>query len=83
MKNSIDDLRDHLFDVIERLKSNGDPEASENEKIKLEDAKMICNAADCIIESIRVQNDFLGIISKAENPDKVISNIPKVLEQKS
>jgi len=83
MKNKIDDLRDHLFDVIERLKSNGDPEASENEKIKLEDAKMICNAADCIIESIRVQNDFLGIISKAENPDKVISNIPKVLEQKS
>lgn len=80
MKNKIDDLRDHLFDVIERLKSNGDPEASENEKIRLEDAKMICNAADCIIESIRVQNDFLGIISKAENPDKVISNIPKVLE---
>ena len=83
MKNSIDDLRNHLFDVIERLKSNGDPEASENEKIKLEDAKMICNAADCIIESIRVQNDFLGIISKAENPDKVISNIPKVLELKN
>lgn len=80
MKNKIDDLRNHLFDVIERLKSNGDPDASENEKIRLEDAKMICNAADCIIESIRVQNDFLEIISKAENPDKVISNIPKVLE---
>lgn len=83
MKNSIDDLRNHLFDVIERLKSNGDPEASENEKIKLEDAKMICSAADCIIDSIRVQNEFVGIISKAENPDKVLLNKPKVLEQKN
>lgn len=51
--------------------------------MKNNDAKMICNAADCIIDSIRVQNDFLGIISKAENPDKVIMNKPKVLEQKN
>lgn len=83
MKNSIDDLRNHLFEVIERLKCNGDPGASENEKIKLEDAKMICSTADCIVDSIRVQNEFLEILGKSENPNQVAGAIPKILEEKN
>ena len=82
MKNNIVDLQNHLFETIERLKNNNDPKAEPCEKIALDDARMICSAADCIIDSVRVQNEFLSIVGKAENPTAISNMIPKALENK-
>lgn len=53
--NSMDDLRNHLFDVIERLKTNGDPDATDKDKISIEDAKAIGNIAKTLIDSAKVE----------------------------
>lgn len=71
-KNSMRDLQNHLFETIERLKANNDPQASENEKIDLPTAKAICHAASVIIDSAKAENEFLGIIAKADNREAVM-----------
>ncbi|MDA3943682.1 MAG: hypothetical protein PF694_09110 [Bacteroidetes bacterium] len=65
-KNDLPALRDHLFEVIERLKSNQDPDASECEKIDINTAKAITDTAKTIIESAKVEVDFLKLISDEE-----------------
>jgi len=72
-RNSMSDLQNHLFETIERLKANNDPSASENERIDLATAKAINQAAATIIESAKVEVEFLAIIAKAENPEAVIT----------
>jgi hypothetical protein len=65
--NDLTALRNHMFEVIERLKSNNDPEASECEKMDIETAKAITNAAQSIIHSAKIEVDFLKIIAKGDN----------------
>jgi glutamine synthetase type III len=55
-KNKITDLRDHLFEVIERLK-----ETDSKESIDLEKAKAIADTAQVIINSVKVEVDFMKI----------------------
>ncbi|MFH0757348.1 MAG: hypothetical protein V2B15_08685 [Bacteroidota bacterium] len=50
MKNKIEDLRDHLFETIELLKAG---------KLQTGDAKAITNAAQTIINSAKVEVDFI------------------------
>ena len=50
MKNSIEDLRNHMFETIELLK---------NGEIDSKDAKAITNAAQTIINSAKVEVDFI------------------------
>ncbi len=50
MQNKIPDLRDHLFDTIEQLKTG---------KMELQTAKAITNAAQTIINSAKVEVDFI------------------------
>lgn len=50
MKNKIEDLRDHLFETIEMLKEG---------KMETGDAKAITNAAQTIINSAKVEVDFI------------------------
>jgi len=71
MKTTIDDLNNHLFEVIEMLKNNTDPEASPNEKIDIETAKTIADLAKNVVEGYKVKAQVLSIISKAENPSAV------------
>lgn len=52
MKNNIDDLRDHLFETIERLKDKDDP-------MDLERAKTIAEVSQTIINSAKVEVDLL------------------------
>ncbi len=66
-KNDLTALRDHMFEVIERLKANNDPDASECEKIDVETAKAITNAAQTIVHSAKIEIDFLKIIAKGDN----------------
>lgn len=78
-KNSMDDLRNHLFETIERLKANSDPDASPNEKIDLPTAKQIADTASVIISSVKVEVDFLNVVSKAENREAVLSRTSNML----
>lgn len=50
MKNKIEDLRNHLFETIELLKEK---------KLDTVDAKAITNAAQAIINSAKVEVDFI------------------------
>lgn len=53
-KNKIDDLRNHLFEALEQLK---DPE----KPMEIERARAIANIAKGIIESAKVEVDFLRV----------------------
>lgn len=59
MKNGIGDLRNHLFDVIERLK---DPQPET--PIDIESAQVICLAAKRLIETAEVEIKFRQIVGK-------------------
>jgi hypothetical protein len=52
-RNKIEDLRNHLFETIEMLK-DGD--------IDIEKAKTIADLSQVIVNSAKVENDFLKIV---------------------
>ena len=56
---NLDALDAHLFETIEMLKNNTDPEASDNEKMKPEVAKQIIEAAKVIVSSYKVKADVI------------------------
>lgn len=58
MKNKIEDLRDHLFETIEALK---DPE----KPMALDRAKRISEVAQTIINSAKVENEFMELTGVA------------------
>lgn len=60
MKNKITDLRDHLFETIEMLK-DGDA------KMPLDRAKVIADVAQVIINSAKVECDFIRAMDGAEH----------------
>lgn len=78
MKNKISDLNDHLFEVIEMLKNNSDPNADETEKMDLETAKRISEVGKVIIEGAKVQVQALELIANAANPDATINSMERI-----
>ena len=50
---TIDKLNEHLFETIEMLKNNSDPNASPNEKIDIETAKTIANLGKVAVEGFK------------------------------
>lgn len=73
MKNKMSDLRDHLFDVLERLK---DPDPAT--PMTIETAKMIVDVADTLVDTARVENDYLHNLSKLY-PEGLPQNQQKAL----
>jgi len=66
-KNKIDNLRDHLFETIELLK-DGD--------IDLDKAKAIADIAQVIVNSAKVEVDFMKVSSSTGTgfiPDKLLN----------
>lgn len=57
MKNRIEDLRDHLFETIERLKDDEKP-------IDLERAQAIATVAGKVIDTAKVEVEHLKAIDK-------------------
>lgn len=53
MKNKIEDLRNHLFATIESL-------MDEDKPMDIERAKAICDVGQVIINSAKVEVDFLN-----------------------
>lgn len=70
-KCSVADLRMHLFDTLERVMSNNDPECSPNEKCSIEEAEVVCEIAKQITETFKVQLGAMNILSRADNPESV------------
>ena len=75
--NDLTALRNHMFEVIERLQLSNDPNADEKEKIDINTAKAISNAASVIVQSAKVEIEFLKIIAKNDNPGAVESAAQK------
>jgi hypothetical protein len=59
-KNKIVDLRNHLFETIEMLK-DGDVETS---KMTVDKAKAISNVAQVIINSAKLEIEFMKVSDK-------------------
>lgn len=53
-KNTMGDLRDHLFEVLERLKDPDDATPMD-----VDTAKTIVNVANTLIDTQRVENEFI------------------------
>ena len=67
MKNtSLKALKGHLFETLEGLKNQSDPDASENEKVTIEQAKAITGVADTIIDIYKTQLDAIKVISSTD-----------------
>ena len=65
---SIDALNAQLFETIEMLKNNSDPQASDNEKIDIDTARSISDLGRVIVEGYKVKAQVLNLLSKTENP---------------
>lgn len=72
MKNKIEDLRNHLFAALEAL-------ADDEKPMEVSRARAISEVAGKIIESARVENDFL----KITGANRAGSNFLPSPEQKS
>lgn len=68
---SIDALTTHMFEAIEMLKNNNDPEASSNEKIDVATAKAIADLGKVVVEGYKVKAQVLNMMRNAENPNKL------------
>ena len=67
MKNtSLEALKGHLFETLEGIKNQSDPDASENEKVTIEQAKAITGVADTIIDIYKTQLDAIKVISSTD-----------------
>ena len=67
-KNKMSDLRNHLFECLERIKCNEDPDASENEKMSIETVNAVVDISQQLIESWKVETQAAAILSKCANP---------------
>lgn len=72
---NIDKLNEHLFEAIEMLKNNSDPEASECEKIDVNTANSIAGLAKVAIEGYKVKAQVLNMMRNTENPNLLKDSI--------
>lgn len=61
-KNKIDDLRDHLFETLEALRDDEKP-------MDLARAKAVADVARVIIDSAKVEVDFLKVSGAIKSTD--------------
>ena len=52
---SLETLKSHLFETLEGLKNLSDPDASENEKVGIDQAKQIVDVSGAIIDIYKLQ----------------------------
>lgn len=69
-KITMNDLKSHLFDVIERVKDSSDPSADPKDIITIEAAQTVVDVAKVIVDIAKTEVMALNILSRSENPDK-------------
>jgi len=75
-RNKINDLRDHLFATLEALQD-------EKEPMDLDRARAIADVAQVIINSAKVEVDFLKATGRAEGTDFIPEERSKKLDLRS
>ncbi len=75
-RNKINDLRDHLFATLEALQD-------EKEPMDLDRARAIADVAQVIINSAKVEVDFLKATGRAEGTDIIPEERSKKLDLRS
>lgn len=71
-------LKGHLFEAIEGIKNQNDPDASACEKVSIEQAKAIVDVADSIIDIYKVQMDAVKMVANMDNlhhPAEILSEL--------
>lgn len=64
---SIEALKSHLFETLEGLKNNSDPDASECEKVSIEQAKAITAVSGSILDIYKLQLQALDYATRMDN----------------
>ncbi len=72
-QNKIDNVRDHLFMQLERL--NDDSLTAEQMKIEIEKAKAVSQVAATLIQTAKVEIDFINAMGVAESQSAFFSSI--------
>ena len=69
MKNnmSLETLKGHLFETLEGLKNLSDPEASENEKVGIDQAKQIVEVSGAIINIYKLQIEAVKSFTRRDD----------------
>ena len=69
MKNnmSLETLKGHLFETLEGLKNLSDPEASENEKVGIDQAKQIMDVSGAIINIYKLQIEAVKSFTRRDD----------------
>lgn len=81
---SLETLKSHLFETLEGLKNLSDPEASENEKIGIDQAKQIVDVSGKIIDIYKVQLEGISLAAKLDNigsTNSIVTSLGIVDEQ--
>ena len=81
---SLETLKSHLFETLEGLKNLSDPEASENEKIGIDQAKQIVDVSGKIIDIYKVQLEGISLATKLDNigsANSIVTSLGIVDEQ--
>ena len=81
---SLETLKSHLFETLEGLKNLSDPEASENEKINIDQAKQIVDVSGKIIDIYKVQLEGISLAAKLDNigsANSIVTSLGIVDEQ--
>lgn len=64
---NLEALKAHLFEALEGIKNQNDPDASDCEKITIEQAKAIVDVADSIIDIYKVQVDAVRMVGQMDH----------------
>ena len=64
---SLDALKAHLFDALEGVKNLSDPEASDQDKTTIEQAKSITDVAGKIIDVYKLQLEGISMAARMDN----------------
>ena len=64
---SLEALKSHLFETLEGVKNLSDPEASENEKISIDQAKQIVDVSGAIIDIYKWQVEAIKSFAHKDN----------------
>ena len=81
---SLETLKSHLFETLQGLKNLSDPEASENEKIGIDQAKQIVDVSGKIIDIYKVQLEGISLAAKLDNigsANSIVTSLGIVDEQ--
>ena len=72
---NLEALKGHLFETLEGIKNQNDPDASDCEKVSIEQAKAIVDVADSIIDIFKVQVDALKMaagMDRLNSPQEIL-----------